>query len=179
MQYRINAGFIPGSHWHQDTETGGGRIIGEVCHFIDTMQFICGADPVSVSVKAVTDGNSPSDPDNIIISITFSDGSIGTIAYIASGDPAFPKERLEVFGGNRVGVIDNWRKLLIQGHGKQIKQRCWLQAEKGHAQEMAAFIEGIKKGESAISFESQVMTTLTTFAIQKALRESGALQVNP
>lgn len=177
MQYRINAGFIPGSHWHQDMESGGGRIIGEVCHFIDTMQFVCDADPVNVSVKAVTDGNSPSDPDNIIISIAFSDGSIGTIAYIASGDPAFPKERLEVFGGGRVGVIDNWRQLLIQGHGKKIKQRCWLQAEKGHAQEMAAFIEGIQKGEFPISFESQVLTTKATFAIQKALRENGLAEI--
>lgn len=179
MQYRINAGFIPGSHWHQDTETGGGRIIGEVCHFIDTMQFICGADPVSVSVKALTDGNSPSDPDNIVVSLTFSDGSVGSISYIASGDPSFPKERVEVYGGGKTAVIDNWRKLLIQGHGKKIKQRCWLQAEKGHTQEMAAFIEGVRKGEPAISFESQVLTTKATFAIQKALRESGALQVNP
>jgi predicted dehydrogenase/threonine dehydrogenase-like Zn-dependent dehydrogenase len=177
MQYRVNAGFIPGSHWHQDSETGGGRIIGEVCHFIDTMQFVCNADPVSVSVKAQADGNSSSDPDNIIISVTFSDSSIGTVAYVASGDPAFPKERLEVFGGGKVGVIDNWRQLLIQGHGKKTRQRCWLQAEKGHAQEMIAFIEGIKKGKPAISFESQVLTTLTTFAIQKVLREGGEVQV--
>lgn len=177
MQYRINAGFIPGSHWHQDTETGGGRIIGEVCHFIDTMQFICSADPVSVSVKALTDGNSPSDPDNIVVSIAFSDGSVGSISYIASGDPSFPKERLEVYGGGKTGVIDNWRKLLIQGHGKKIKQRCWLQAKKGHTQEMAAFIEGVRNGEPAISFESQVLTTLTTFAIQKSLREGGEIQV--
>jgi predicted dehydrogenase/threonine dehydrogenase-like Zn-dependent dehydrogenase len=177
MQYRVNAGFIPGSHWHQDSETGGGRIIGEVCHFIDTMQFVCNADPVSVSVKAQADGNSSSDPDNIIISVTFSDSSIGTVAYVASGDPAFPKERLEVFGGGKVGVIDNWRQLLIQGHGKKIRQRCWLQAEKGHAQEMIAFIEGIKKGKPAISFESQVLTTKTTFAIQRTLRENGYAEV--
>jgi predicted dehydrogenase/threonine dehydrogenase-like Zn-dependent dehydrogenase len=174
MQYRVNAGFIPGSHWHQDSETGGGRIIGEVCHFIDTMQFVCNADPVSVSVKAQADGNSSSDPDNIIISVTFSDSSIGTVAYVASGDPAFPKERLEVFGGGKVGVIDNWRQLLIQGHGKKTRQRCWLQAEKGHAQEMIAFIEGIKKGKPAISFESQVLTTKATFASpENALREKG------
>ncbi|MGB4107316.1 MAG: bi-domain-containing oxidoreductase [Alphaproteobacteria bacterium] len=179
MQYRVNAGFIPGSHWHQDTESGGGRIIGEVCHFIDTMQCICGADPLTVEAKALTDGNSPSDPDNIIVTISFSDGSIGTIAYIASGDPGFPKERLEVFGGGRVGVIDNWRKLRVQGYGRKITQRCWLQAEKGHAQEMVAFIEGIRKGEPAISFESQVLTTLATFAIQESLRKNIAVQVAP
>lgn len=177
MNYRINAGFIPGSHWHQDVEIGGGRIVGEVCHFIDTLQYICGADPVSVTAQALNDGNSAADPDNISITITFSDGSIGTIAYIASGDSAFPKERLEVFGGGRVGVIDNWRSLLVQGNGKKFKKRCWLQAEKGHAQEMVAFIEGVKKSDSAITFESQILTTQTTFAIQEALREGGTVEV--
>ncbi len=177
MQYRVNAGFIPGSHWHQDIEIGGGRIIGEVCHFIDTLQFICGADPVSVTAQALNDGNSAADPDNVSITITFSDGSIGTIAYVASGDSGFPKERLEVFGGGRVGVINNWRTLLVQGNGKKFKKRCWLQAEKGHAQEMAAFIEGVRKGQSPISFESQVLTTQTTFAIQEALRDGGTVQV--
>lgn len=177
MQYRINAGFIPGSHWHQDVELGGGRIIGEVCHFIDTMQYICGGDPVSVEAQAANDGNSPSDPDNVIITLTFSDGSIGTIAYVASGDSGFPKERFEVFGGGKVGVIDNWRHLLVQGNGKKYSKKCWLQAEKGHRQEMAAFIEGIRKGEPAISFESQLVTTRATFAVQKALREGGNVQV--
>jgi predicted dehydrogenase/threonine dehydrogenase-like Zn-dependent dehydrogenase len=177
MQYRVNAGFIPGSHWHQDTEIGGGRIVGEVCHFIDLMQYLCGADPVAVTATALNDGNSPSDPDNIIISLSFADGSIGTIAYVATGDPAFPKERLEVFGGGRVGIIDNWRNLLVQGHGKKIRQRCWLQAEKGFRQEMAAFINGVRQGISPISMDSLVATTRTTFAIQQALRESGEVTV--
>lgn len=177
MQYRINAGFIPGSHWHQDVELGGGRIVGEVCHFIDTMQFVCGADPISVSATAVNDGNSPSDPDNVVITLTFADGSVGTIAYVASGDSGFPKERLEVFGGGRVGVIDNWRTLLVQGNGKRVRQRCWLQAEKGHRQEMAAFIDGVRRGVPPISFESQVATTRATFAIQAALRDGGEIAV--
>ncbi|PZP55567.1 MAG: oxidoreductase [Micavibrio aeruginosavorus] len=177
MQYRINAGFIPGSHWHQDIENGGGRIVGEVCHFIDTMQYICGSDPVSVFAESVNDGNSPADPDNIIITFTFSDGSIGTIAYVASGDSGFPKERIEVFGGGRVGVIDNWRTLLVQGNGRKVKQRCWLQAEKGHRQEMVAFIDAVRSGQSPISFESQILTTQTTFAIQESLREGRTIQV--
>ncbi len=178
MQYRINAGFIPGSHWHQDIENGGGRIVGEVCHFIDTMQYLCGADPVSVFAESVNDGNSPADPDNIIITLTFSDGSIGTIAYVASGDSGFPKERIEIFGGGRVGVIDNWRTLLVQGNGRKMKQKCWLQAEKGHRQEMAAFVEAVRSGQSPISFESQILTTQTTFAIQESLREGRTVQVD-
>lgn len=179
MQYRVNAGFIPGSHWHQDTEIGGGRIVGEVCHFIDLLSFVCGAHPVSASATAVNDGNAPSDPDNVSITLTFADGSVGTIVYAASGDSGFPKERLEVFGGGRVGVIDNWRKLLVQGNGSCVRQRCWLQAEKGFLQEMTAFVEGVRSGISPIPFESQVATTRATFAVQKALRDGGVAMIDP
>lgn len=175
MQYRINAGHIPGSHWHQDTETGGGRIVGEICHFIDLMQFVCGAMPVSVNATAVNDGNAPSDPDNLVIMMNFADGSVGTITYAACGDAGFPKERFEVFGGGCVGIIDNWRTLLVQGNGRRVRKRCWLQAEKGFYQEMQAFVDAVRGDESAISFDSQVATTLTTFAIQRVLR-SGRIE---
>lgn len=177
MQYRINAGYIPGSHWHQDVEAGGGRIVGEVCHFIDLMQYVCGAMPVSVTATAVNDGNAPSDPDNLVITMMFGDGSIGTIAYTAGGDPGFPKERLEVFGGGRVGIIDNWRTLLVQGSGRKTSQRCWIQAEKGFRQEMQAFVDGIRRGETPIPFESQVATTRATFAVQRALRSGSAEEI--
>lgn len=179
MQYRINAGYIPGSHWHQDKEIGGGRIVGEVCHFIDLMQYICGADPVAVTAVALIDGNATSDPDNVIISLSFNDGSIGTIAYVASGDPAFSKERLEIFGGGRVGIIDNWRKLMIQGHGKKISRRYWLQAEKGFRQEMAAFIKGVRQGVSPIPVNSLAATTRATFAVQQALRKGEEVTMEP
>lgn len=177
MQYRINAGYIPGTHWHQDIETGGGRIVGEICHFIDLMQFLCGALPSSVSAMAVNDSNSPSDPDNLIISLTFADGSVGSITYTAGGDTGFPKERVEVFGGGDVGVIDSWRSLLVQGNGRRIKQRALLQAEKGFPQEMQAFIDGIRAGESTIPFASQIATTRATFAIQQALRIGGTVEL--
>jgi predicted dehydrogenase/threonine dehydrogenase-like Zn-dependent dehydrogenase len=173
MQYRINAGFIPGAHWHQDLDSGGGRLVGEVCHFIDTMQFICGGLPVSISAVAVDDGNSAADPDNVTIMLTFSDGSIGTILYTSAGDSRFPKERLEVFGGGRVGVVDNWRSLLVQGNGVRVRKRSWLEAEKGHRQEMAAFVQALRTGQSPISLESQVASTRATFALRAALRDGG------
>lgn len=177
MHYRINAGFIAGQHWHQDIANGGGRIIGEVCHFIDLMQYFCSADPVSVSAAALRDDNAPADPDNIVVTLTFSDGSMGTITYVSCGDPAFPKERVEVFGGGMTGVIENWRQLLIQGNGKKIRSRCLLQAEKGHAQEMKCFVEAVRTGEWPIAFESQILTTQATFAVQKALREGGTVEI--
>ena len=175
MNYRVNAGYIPGSHWHQDDELGGGRIVGEICHFIDLMQFVCSALPVSVSATALKDRNAPSDPDNLVIALGFADGSVGNITYAAGGDAGFPKERLEVFGGGRVGVIDSWRNLLVQGNGKRIRQRCWLQAEKGFDQEMQVFADAVRGGVPALSFASQVATTRATFAIQRALR-SGATE---
>jgi len=170
MQYRINAGFIPGAHWHQDDEIGGGRIVGEICHFVDLMQYLCGAYPASVSAIAVNDSNAPADPDNLVISLTFFDGSVGSITYAACGDSSFPKERLEVFGGGRVGVIDGWRSLVIQGNGRHTRQRCWFEAQKGFREEMNAFVSSIRDGEPAISFSSQVATARATFGIQTSIR---------
>jgi len=178
MNYRVNAGYIPGSHWHQDSDMGGGRVVGEICHFIDLMQFICGALAVSVSATALNDSNAPSDPDNLVIALSFSDGSVGSITYAAGGAPSFPKERLEVFGGGRVGVIDSWRSLLVQGSGTRIRQRCWLQAEKGFDQEMQSFVDSIRGGEPDPSFASQVATMRTTFAIQRALRSGGTVELS-
>lgn len=179
MNYRINAGSISPDHWHQDDELGGGRIVGEVCHFIDMMQFLCGSEPIEVLANSLTEGvKQPADPDNLTILLRFQDGSIGTITYVSNGDPAFSKERLEVFGGSQVGIIDNWRTLQIQGQGKQIRQKCWLQAEKGHPQEMAAFIAGIRSGQSPIPFDSQVATTRATFAIQQAVRTGGSIPID-
>jgi predicted dehydrogenase/threonine dehydrogenase-like Zn-dependent dehydrogenase len=177
MNYRVNAGYIPGSHWHQDSDIGGGRVVGEVCHFIDLMQFICGALPVGVSATALNDSNASSDPDNLVIVLSFGDGSIGSITYAAGGTSSFPKERLEVFGGGRVGVIDSWRSLLVHGSGTRIRQRCWLQAEKGFDQEMQSFVDVIRGTEPSLSFASQVATMRTTFAIKRALRSGGTVQL--
>jgi polar amino acid transport system substrate-binding protein len=171
ITYRINAGQIPASHWHQDADQGGGRIVGEVCHFIDAMQYLTMAEPIEVYAVALLENEQlPVDPDSVNISIRFSDGSVGSIAYISNGDPSFPKERLEVFSGGRVGVIDNWRSLRVQGNGSRLSRKCWVQAEKGHSQEIAAFIQSIRRGQSAIGFDSMIATTKATFAVQKSLR---------
>lgn len=126
----------------------------------------------------MNDTNSASDPDNVAITLQFADGSVGNIIYTSAGDPGFPKERLEVFGGGRVGVIENWRQLLVQGNRGRIRVRRWTQADKGFLQEMTAFAEGARTGHSPISFQSLVATTRTTFAIQKALRTGEAVAVS-
>lgn len=177
ITYRINAGAIPGTHWTQDPETGGGRIVGEVCHFIDLMQFLTGSDPVEVTANAAGGTALPGDPDNLLIQLRFADGSIGSIAYVSTGDGSFPKERVEVFGGGKVGVIDNWRGLEIRENGRKAGKRLYLSSAKGHAEELAAFVQSIRDGVPAIAFDSLVATTQATFAVQQALRTGQSCQV--
>jgi predicted dehydrogenase/threonine dehydrogenase-like Zn-dependent dehydrogenase len=110
IQYRVNAGYLPKTHWAQDPIEGGGRILGEVCHFVDVMQYLTDAAPTRVYAEAIA-GRSPTiiNSDNVNITVTFSDGSLGTITYVALGDPAFGKERIEIFGGNAVATVDDFR----------------------------------------------------------------------
>lgn len=171
VNYRVNAGPVPGTNWIQDPVIGGGRIVGEVCHFVDFMQFLTDSEPTEVFATALGSVQEvPTDPDNLCIQLRFADGSLGLITYVANSDPTFPKERIEVFGRGLAGVIDNWRQLFISGHGQRLNARKWLSSAKGHAEELAAFVEGVRSGKSPITFESLVLTTQTTFAIRHSLR---------
>ncbi len=172
ITYRVNAGAVAGSSWVQDPAEGGGRIVGEVCHFVDLLQFLADAAPVEVVAWALGErSESPSDPDNVSIQIRFANGSLGTILYVANGDPGFPKERVEVFGGGAVGVIDNWRDLKIRRHGKTSGRKPFLAAEKGFEEELAAFVQSCRQGGALpIPFAGLVQTSRATFAIQESLR---------
>ena len=173
MVYRVNAGTVAADQWQQDPMQGGGRIVGEVCHFIDTMQFLADASPVQVFATAGENARLPADPDNLSIQLRFADGSVGSILYVSDGDTAFPKERLEVFGGGIAAAIDNWRHLTVRGPGVNLDKKARLESAKGHAEEMAAFVAAIRSGIPAIPFEDQKATTLATFAIQRSLRTGG------
>src|SRR5262249_28731088 len=146
------------------------RIVGEVCHFIDLMQFLTGSLPTEVSASAAGGAHLPGDPDNLVVQLRFADGSVGSIAYVSTGDASYPKERVEVFGGGRVGVIDNWRRFEIVENGRKSGRRRLLASAKGHAEELSAFVESIRSGREAIAFASLVATTRATFAIQQAIR---------
>src|SRR5215472_8502583 len=98
MHYRVNAGSIPRDHWLNDPDQGGGRILGEVCHFVDFLSFLAGAQPVEVHAQGVVNGGRYSG-DNVVAWLEFANGSRGTITYLANGDRAFSKERVEAFGG--------------------------------------------------------------------------------
>ncbi|MFT5232185.1 MAG: putative dehydrogenase/threonine dehydrogenase-like Zn-dependent dehydrogenase [Candidatus Krumholzibacteriia bacterium] len=167
MLYRVSAGHIARDHWSQDPVEGGGRILGEVCHFIDLMQFMCGADPVAVSaMKIETENHENKADDNAVINLRFADGSVGTIGYFSEGAKSMPKEQFEVLGAGLSGVIDNFQKVtLYSGRGKK-KSKC---SGKGHTEEVKAFIAGIASGQAPISADSQIATTSATLKILAAL----------
>ncbi|MEZ9254109.1 bi-domain-containing oxidoreductase [Vibrio cyclitrophicus] len=145
----MNAGAIPAEHWTQDNEIGGGRIIGEACHFIDLMRFLAGAEITSVQCRRMGDVDSIDiTEDKAVIILGFADGSFGTIQYLANGAASFPKERVEVFAAGRVLQLDNFRKLKGFGWPGFKKMNLWKQ-DKGQTPCSAAFLESIEKGTKA------------------------------
>jgi predicted dehydrogenase len=173
VQYRVNAGPIPPEHWVHDPKQGGGRIIGEVCHFVDFLIFAVGAMPVSVFAAALPSAANP--PDSIAVTVTFENGSLGTIHYIADGDKSYGKERVEVFGNGSIAVLDDFRTLELVKNGKRATTNSSLRQDKGHTGEWRAFAKAISGGgKSPITLRELVAGMLTTFAINESLRQ-GAL----
>jgi len=168
VNIRVNAGFIPKEHWTQQPEVGAGRIIGEVCHFIDLMQYFTGSEPVKVFAESISTSNSKLIPeDNVAIAVKFSDGSIGNLTYHANGDKALPKERIEVSSAGTIGIINDFRDGQFYRDGKTIKLKS---SGKGHKEEVDLFLDAIKNGkDSPIDFRSICLTTLTTFKILDSL----------
>lgn len=167
----VNAGEIPANHWLQDREVGGGRIIGEGCHFIDLLRFLVGH-PIQ-TVQAVAFGrDSGSIPDDkVTISFTFADGSIGTIHYWSNGPRSYPKERVEIFSEGRAVTIDNWRQLQV--HNWPSAKRMKLRQDKGHNAELAAFLDRVRTGgEPLIPFEELDQVARASFAAVRAAREN-------
>jgi predicted dehydrogenase len=140
----VNAGAIPADHWTQDREIGGGRIVGEACHFIDLLRFLAES-PIAQWSHVTMDATTA---DTTSITLRFVDGSIGTIHYFANGSKSFPKERLEVFAAGRVLQLDNYRRLTGHGWPGFTKMHLWRQ-DKGQRACAAAFLEAIQRGGPA------------------------------
>ena len=168
IHIRVNAGFIPKEHWTQNPEIGGGRIIGEMCHFIDLMQFFTDANPVKVYAEKINTTNQKMKADdNIAVVVKFDDGSIGNLVYVANGDKSLPKESIEIFSGQKAGRIFDFRSGMIHKNNKSYKLKL---DGKGHKQEIFAFLEAVKNGKAApIDFTSIYLTTQTTFKIIDSL----------
>jgi predicted dehydrogenase/threonine dehydrogenase-like Zn-dependent dehydrogenase len=162
----VNAGAIPADHWTQDPEAGGGRIIGEACHFIDLLRFLA-ASPITGWQRMSMDAPTS---DTVSIQLSFADGSVGTVHYFANGSKAFPKERLEVFAAGSVLQLDNYRKLTGFGWPGFTKMNLWRQ-DKGQKACAAAFVQAVAKGTSApIPFEEVVEVSRVSIEIAEAAR---------
>ena len=171
VQYRVNAGFLPKGHWTHDPVEGGGRIIGEVCHFVDAIEFFTGQRVVRVFARAVSAGSeSLVGDDNAAAALHLADGSLGVITYVANGDASVPKERIEVSGGLRTAILDNFTSLSLYGGGTR-HSKTWGSVDKGQTEMLDQFLELLRYGgKDLISFEMLRATTRTTFAMVRSIR---------
>src|SRR5579871_1179917 len=168
LNYRVNAGMLAADHWTNDPEQGGGRIRGEVCHFVDLLTFLAGP-PTEVHTRALANPGQYSD-DNVLITLQFANGSQGNITYVANGDRAYSKERLEVFGGGVVAVMEDFRTLELVRNGRKQQVSARIRQDKGHSAELQAFANSIREGSSSpIPFAEIVASTLATLGAMDSL----------
>jgi predicted dehydrogenase/threonine dehydrogenase-like Zn-dependent dehydrogenase len=164
--YRVNAGTIPANHWIRDPHKGHGRVIGEVCHFIDFVQAVTSAQPHKVQAWAI---GPQSAGENLHIQVLLSDGSVAEISYLSNGDRGLPKEHIEIFGALKAAVCEDFRVMRFYAAGSGRTRRLWRQ-DKGHKAEISAFLKSLQYGgRPPIEFESLRTTTLASFAIEESL----------
>lgn len=171
---RINSGIMPVEHWVNDPEIGGGRIIGEACHFIDLAMFLADSPIVSVSADAMQDANSLNN--TVVINLKMKNGSIASINYFANGNKLVQKEQIEVFSGGTIAQIDDFKSLKIFGRKTQIWK--YKGQDKGHANGVQAFLKSIKEGHPCpIPFEESYLSMMATFKVNQSLIENRKIQI--
>jgi predicted dehydrogenase/threonine dehydrogenase-like Zn-dependent dehydrogenase len=175
MIYRVNAGAMPADSWMQDIATGGGRIIGEACHFIDFLTFLNGSLPHRVHGFAMRD---PSNcQDTVTINLAFENGSIGTICYFANGPKSLAKEYVEVYKGGLAARLMDFSQLEILGGRKPVRKRH-LSQDKGRKQMIDAFLSAVRNGtDSPINLEEALVTTAASFLVLESIRSASALDI--
>ena len=160
ITYHVNAGRLDPTSWYADAAQHGSRFVGEGGHFVDTISWWIGHDPVSVSATA-----SGADPDDLQVTLAYPDGSVGHIAYLTQGDPRFPKERMTVTGAGRVALLDNFTAAELWHGGKRKRFRRMGGTDKGQATEMGTLVDVLRAGQSVpISLDSMMATSAATFA---------------
>lgn len=166
----VNAGAIPAAHWTQDPSVGGGRIIGEGCHFVDLLRFLAGQPITDARVQKIGGDSSATPDDKVAITLVFNDGSVGTIHYLANGNASFPKERVEVFCAGRILQLDNFRRL--RGYGWQgFKSLNLWRQDKGQKACVQAFVSSIQSGEATpIPFDELLEVSRISIALGEAAR---------
>lgn len=178
MLYRVNAGRIAKEHWTQNAEEGGGRIVGEVCHFIDLMQYLTSSPPVFVFAESVSAKSSKIvDADSVFITLRFADGSNGAIAYLSEGDKGLTKERLEIFGAGRVFVLDDFRRATLykDGREEQVTLKAQDKGQQSQVRQVCASV--LAGGPAPIGLDELSATTRATFRVLDSLRERRPFEV--
>lgn len=175
--YRVNANILPPDHWLNDPEVGGGRIIGEGCHFIDFLTFLAGENPIEVTTQGLPDDGKYNE-DNVVMNFRFPDSSLGVVSYLANGDTSFPKEYLEVFSGGRVAVLHDWRKLEMIYQGRKKIKRHPLRQDKGHQAAWQAFLDALQGDKTPpIPYEQLIGVTRASFAAVESLRDGKTITI--
>ena len=167
IQYRVNAGYVEANHWYHDPDQGGGRIIGEGCHFVDLITYLVGSSIQTVYAVG-TDNVGRYHNDNVSITLTFADGSVGNVLYLANGDTALPKERVEVYSQGATAVLDDFSRMYLYRQGRRKSRKCrW---DKGHRAEVVAFVDAVREGKPLpTSFGASVDSTAATLAAMDSL----------
>jgi predicted dehydrogenase len=170
INYRINSGTIVADHWVHDKAIGGGRIIGEVCHFIDLVSFLSGSKISSISANEMVNANNLRD--TLVINLKMQNGSIASISYFSNGSKELSKEYLEVFSNGQSFILNDFKSLTI--HGKSSKTINLSNQDKGHKEEVKQFLDAIKKGlPCPISFDETYNAMRSTFKVVESIAKNG------
>ncbi len=177
ISYRVAAGQLPLEHWSHDLSQGGGRALGEGCHFVDSIAYLAGSQIASVSAVGYGEPGTPLQArDNLCVTLVMENGSVGSLVYSADGSSRLPKERIELFSGDQTAVIDDYLRLDIYGPGGVTSDKASVQ-DKGHRDEFRAFVEGIRTGMPPTPLEEIANVSLATLAIVEALRTGQTIEL--
>jgi predicted dehydrogenase len=175
--YRVAAGSLPPTNWQHDLAVGGGRIVGEACHFVDSLAYLTGSEIDEAYAVGIADREKAIQArDNVIATLTHADGSLGSILYAADVGPGVPKERIEVHCRSRSGTLDDFRVLELYDGGRPERLRKRTQ-QKGHQQELDAFLAGVREGEPPVPLREVVNVSMATLAIVESLRTGRRVRV--
>jgi predicted dehydrogenase len=171
---RVNAGPLAAESWQGDPDEGSGRILGELCHFVDLARFLIGAPILAVRADAARPSRGLCE--DVAVALRFEDGSLCTLVYTALGDPAYSKERIECYAGGTVATIDNFRTLEIVTNGRVRRQSSRLKQDKGHQAELDAFVTAVASNAGAPVPESEIVeSSLATIAVVESLRSGSVV----
>ena len=174
IQYRINAGKLPDHSWVDAAEQGGGRIVSEICHFLDLAAYFAAGRPVTISATrgATTD--------DCVIVLEFDNSALATIGFYSGGDRSYSKERIEIFGSSKVAVIEDFRRLWLIKDGKTKRWgHPWSSSDKGHSAEIASFCRAVEGRGVIPQLDEAIRATGLTFAALESLKLNSPVRFEP